>query len=667
MANSEDFAANAGGLKATIRYFDQIQRASDRFGQTRYQNITKLNSELKSTVRYFDQVYKAARRLQNINYDAGVQRLRRQVVSTSREFSALYLTASKLSQLQIGVQIGLNDNLTSKLNGITEKIKQFNSLNLNATGTVKVQTSEKQKTGVTEASDSNNDFSKLASAIESNTQATRSNTMQLFLADPQSSAQSTAKDEEPKSIGSKIMGVLGGLYTILALVDFSYRGSAKMRQIKQQKKFYPDANAGTGNKSGGTPNKTSSNGGLNRPNRGRPGSVKLQTPEKLPPKASPAPKPFSDKLKNYNDRYGPMKTSDPKAPSASKPFSKKLESYHARYGSIKTGDPKVSKSTSLKADKPAGPKSLSNPLKTLADSQKNAITKLPKKSFMSSIGEKFNAFKSTGKGLLGKVPGQKLLQTGGKILGKAFVPLAVASGVASIFQAPKEERGKAIGSVVGTAAGAFFGGPAGAVVGSYLGGKAGELIQQTKVFEKGGKAISDGVDWIGKKFKNIFGKKSAEETTAPSSAALPASPSSASSPAITQAKYPQMQAVTVGATMASTGLSVPTIDHANMVSKVGTPVNNGAKAGTEAVQLSEAQLSSISGMLKDFKTEVTNQVSITIPQGAVQLDIHEEIDYAEIEGKIGAAIVAKVRQAFQNYKPSGGGGGSAGPARTMAT
>lgn len=639
MASSEDFVANASDLKATVRYFDQIQRASDRFGQTRYQNVIKLNNELKSTSRYFDQVYKAARRLQGVSYDTSIQRLKRQVASASQEFSALYLLASRLSQLQIGIQIGLNDNLTSKLDRIAEKIKQFNNLSLNATGTVKVQMGEKQTSSSGAASESNDDFSKLTSAIESNTLATRSNTMQLLLAQTPSSAGSTANSEEPKSTGNKVMDFLGKLYTVVALIDFSYRGSAKMRQMGQQKKFYPDANTGGGKKGGGTSNKTSSNGGLNRPNRGRPSAVKLQTPEKIPSKTSPAPKPFSDKLKNYNDRYGPMKT----------------------------GDSNASKNVPLKSDKKIGSKSIGNPFKTLANSEKSIADKIPKKSFLSSIGEKFNAFKDNGKNFIGKVPGQKILKTGGKLLGKAFVPLAVASGVASVFQAPKEERGKAIGSVVGTAAGAFFGGPAGAIVGGYLGGKAGELIQQTKVFEKGGKAISDGVDWIGEKFKGIFGKKSPEESTAPSSTAIAPPSSSIPNPAMTQSKYPQMQAATVGANMTSSNLNVPAVYHANLASKTVAPANNGAKAGTEAVQLSEAQLGSISGMLKDFKTEVTNQVSITIPQGAVQLDIHEEIDYAEIEDKIGAAIVAKVRQAFQNYKPSGGGGGSAGPAQTMAT
>ncbi|MDO3408551.1 DUF456 domain-containing protein [Saccharibacillus sp. CPCC 101409] len=665
MANPADFAASSGELKATIRYFEQIQRASDRFGQTRYQNLTKLNSELKFTSRYFDQVYKAARRLQSVNYDVGIQNLKRQVIATSKEFSSLYLVTSRLSRLQIGIQIGLTDNLTSKLDSITEKIKQFNNLTLSAAGTVKVQMGEKQVSDSEENPGLNKNLSALATVVEANTQAIRSNTAQILMSQPSSAAESTAESEEPKSIGSKIMGVLGGLYTILALVDFSYRGSAKMRQMNQQKKFYPDANAGGGKKGGGTSNKTSSNGGLNRPNRGRSGSVKLQTPEKVSPKAPPAPKPFSDKLKTYNDRHGPIKTGDPKVPSAPKPFSNKLESYNARYGPIKTGEPKTSGNVPLKADKKIGSKAMNNPFKTVTNAEKSITDNLPKKSFMSSIGEKFKAFKNTEKNFVEKIPGQKLLKTGGKFLGKAFVPLAVASGVASIFQAPKEERGKAIGSVVGTAAGAFFGGPAGAMVGSYLGGKAGELIQQTKVFEKGGKAISDGVNWVGKRFKSFFGKKSVEESTAPSTVAMAPSLSSTTSPAITQPKYPQMQAATVGAAMASSGLNTSAVYQANLASKIAVPGNNGTKAGTEAVQLSETQLGAISGMLKDFKTEVTNQVSITIPQGAVQLDIHEEIDYAEIEGKIGAAIVAKVRQAFNNYKPSGGGSG--GPAQAMAT
>ena len=66
MANPNEFAFGAGELKATARYFDQIQRASDRLGRTRYQNIIKLNNELKFTSRYFDQIYRTALKLSRL-------------------------------------------------------------------------------------------------------------------------------------------------------------------------------------------------------------------------------------------------------------------------------------------------------------------------------------------------------------------------------------------------------------------------------------------------------------------------------------------------------------------------------------------------------------------------------------------------------------------------
>ncbi|MCQ4086677.1 hypothetical protein [Saccharibacillus sp. JS10] len=636
-----DFSASSTELKSTVRYLDQIQRASDRFGRARYQNVTKLNSELKLTSRYFDQVYRAARKIQSVTYDTGIQRLNRQVTSASNEFSALYRAASKVSQLQIGISIDLKDHVTSQLNGLKEKLQSFSSLKINAGGTMKIE--GKQTADPTKTSDMSGDSSSLIEAIQDNTKAIRSNTTQLLLFDSTTQAQPA---EQNKSTGSKIMGVLGSIYTILALVDFSYRGSGKIRQMTQQKKIYPDANAGKASKgkpnsgrnqsSKGKRNTKSNSKGNKRSNSAKSNATKISTSDKSAPK--PVPKQHSDTLKNYHDRYG----------------------------KIRTGESEVRKNASSKGGKPFSFKTVGESFKNFIGSQKNALTKLPKPAFLSSIGEKFNSFKDKGKNLMDKIPGKNLLKAGGKVLGKVAVPLAIVSSAASIFQAPKEERGKAIGSVVGTAAGAFFGGPAGAMVGNYFGGVAGDWIQKSKIIEKGGKAIGEGVDWIGQKFKNLFGKKTPEATTAPSAAPAVSSASAIANPSATYSNYLSTSAA-VGSTTTASALNVPAIYQTKLASKVAAKGSTGTKAGSESVQLSEAQLGSISGMLKDFKAEVTNQVSITIPQGAVQLDIHEEIDYAEIEGKIGAAIVAKVRQAFNNYKPSGGGGGSAGVSKVMAT
>lgn len=82
-----------------------------------------------------------------------------------------------------------------------------------------------------------------------------------------------------------------------------------------------------------------------------------------------------------------------------------------------------------------------------------------------------------------------------------------------------------------------------------------------------------------------------------------------------------------------------------------TTANANGKSSTMTVQISEEQMSSLSGYLKDFKTETTNQISVNVPQGAVQVTVRENaIDYDGLSRQVGQRIVGEVRRAMENRK-----------------
>lgn len=90
--------------------------------------------------------------------------------------------------------------------------------------------------------------------------------------------------------------------------------------------------------------------------------------------------------------------------------------------------------------------------------------------------------------------------------------------------------------------------------------------------------------------------------------------------------------------------------------------NNGAKAKgkgngnptPQVVQISPEQMGTLSGFLKDFKTETTNQFNL--PAGAVQVTVHEnKLDVDGLITQIGYRLKAEILRATQNTKPAGAG------------
>lgn len=86
------------------------------------------------------------------------------------------------------------------------------------------------------------------------------------------------------------------------------------------------------------------------------------------------------------------------------------------------------------------------------------------------------------------------------------------------------------------------------------------------------------------------------------------------------------------------------------------PTAKGGKPAPQLVQITDEQMSSLSGFLKDFKTETNNQISVTLPPGAVQVTVQEDsIDFDTMALQVGHRIVNEVRQAIINR---GGGDNS---------
>lgn len=257
-----------------------------------------------------------------------------------------------------------------------------------------------------------------------------------------------------------------------------------------------------------------------------------------------------------------------------------------------------------------------------------------------------------------------------KGLGKrALGPLSYIADATAIATAkPGKERNQAIGSTVGGGIGSTIGGivgsvipVAGTMIGSTLGGTVGSFIGE-KVggaitgigdkFNEGKETVSK---WFSKTFS--FGKKdkeAAQPKEPPSSAAALPAPI-VPKPAPTDFSKPLLPNPTLNPTY---GPYMPPT-HATSMSTLGPPVSAAQKqafagkpTSPQSVQISPEQMSTISGLLMDFKTETT--VNYNLPSGAVQVTVHEEhpIDVEGLILLIGQRLRAEFSKAAQNRKPT---------------
>ncbi|WP_328801947.1 hypothetical protein T3H97_05705 [Paenibacillus sp. LX16] len=310
---------------------------------------------------------------------------------------------------------------------------------------------------------------------------------------------------------------------------------------------------------------------------------------------------------------------------------------------------------------------------------------------------------------------KNLLKGGAK---KLLGPLSYGMDIVNIAKATSgKERAEAIGSTVGGTAGSALGGAIGSfllpgigtVVGSTLGGMAGDFVggkigglvsdygpaMMDKAKSAGkflGEKASQVTGWLsdkagdfGKGFSDFFsfGKKDEpkKEPAKPPEAPKPATSKPAIPPHSNLGKsfepltpmainYSASAVANVPPQPGVKGVPNPYGPMAianqgvnpNPLLNTAAHANNGTKAKGKAngnptpqvVQISPEQMGTLSGFLKDFKTETTNQFNL--PAGAVQVTVHEnKLDVDGLITQIGYRLKAEILRATQNTKPAGAG------------
>ncbi|MGE6578374.1 hypothetical protein ACQKFM_26060 [Paenibacillus xylanexedens] len=291
---------------------------------------------------------------------------------------------------------------------------------------------------------------------------------------------------------------------------------------------------------------------------------------------------------------------------------------------------------------------------------------------------------SGGSGIISKLGGNLV-----KGAGKLFAPLRMYNNIKELASAPPEDRARAVGSVAGNAVGTAIGTVLGSVIpipvvgnmlggsiGGWLGDKVGGFLKNNaEDISKVAKFASEGASYVAEKTTNLFngvagffgfGSKK-EEQTAPATAAI----TSPSKPVATQTPPPPPIAPQMSPPYRPAVLSI-TGPEAYMNNRFGSPtaaglmgtsvmqsqavaMNNAGqpneKASPLTVRISEEQMSSLAGYLKDFKTETTNQIAVNIAPGTVQVTVRENaIDYDAVSHQVGQRISNEFRRAMQNRK-----------------
>ncbi|OWA34364.1 hypothetical protein B9G55_18820 [Saccharibacillus sp. O16] len=624
MADPREFAVNAGELKATVRYFDQIQRASDRLGRTRYQNVVKLNNELKFTSRYFDQIYR---------------------------------TALKLSRLKLMPQVTLNDKASKDIDRLLAKLAQIRSKRIQVAADVimpaqpaapkirpqnpnkvlpkiepapvprldtKVPASpaqQQQSMNITITNPAGEmpqiDFGSLEAAITSNTDAV----MQLTgkLENLKLGAAGGGKKEEKGFIST----ILDGAKTAKSFND----GHLNLRKAKAK----------------------------NVEIAGHDEARRQTIRDRAAADAAAPTRPLEESIalsrkRNIEDKEYEAKRNV----MVSERRSHRIDATINGIEGVISGTDVVKNLYGAIAGKK---ESDTPPLEAASQLVQNTV----------NSGVLDTVAKGAARRIMGPVAtvlevGDAIRSTDNK---ERFETLGAATGSA-IGGSAGAAIGSAIMPVIGTAVGGYLG----SVAGDFVGGKVGGFL-----YDKGGKAaqyVDEKLDQLSNKLNDFFswGKhkdkddKKAETKSPPPPPSVPTIMDTINGTSTTKSVVYDPSAVKHGDLLDPLGK----FDEfkARQQTNVAPRPQESKPAGSQiSIEMSQSQLSTVTSTIQSAKPEVTNQISINIGPGTVQLDIHEEIDYAEIEGKIGAAIVEKVRQAFNNYKPAGGGSG--GPSKAMAT
>ncbi|CAJ1316289.1 hypothetical protein [Paenibacillus nuruki] len=289
-----------------------------------------------------------------------------------------------------------------------------------------------------------------------------------------------------------------------------------------------------------------------------------------------------------------------------------------------------------------------------------------------SIGENFsslwsNVIGDASSGATTEEAGSGLLKGGLKAGGRLLGFLSLLPDTFDFMKAQNnEERGSAIGSAVGGVGAGILGG----VAGSALPGVGTAVVGA--IFAVGGSIF-------GREFGKAVGGLFNPATPNPSSVTkdttgnntmfipdlsnltgIPFPPNKnmlAPKPSFADRYVTPVWENNIKPRVNNPAPSVPPQPKANEVANKARITTTTKTSVQSTVQLSDTQMGTLSGMLKDFKAQVTNNVSVNVPAGAVQITVKEnKIDYDALAIKVGQRVIKQVRQALENQKPASASG-----------
>ncbi|QOS77363.1 hypothetical protein JNUCC31_21540 [Paenibacillus sp. JNUCC31] len=553
--------------------------------------LSKSNAEMRTTIRYLDQIQRSTERLGRVRYQSLIK-VNNELRTTGRRLESIYSTAVRLSRLRIAPQVDLADHATPALNGLLKKMKQIQPTMLRAVADVQLKVSHQ----ISDVS------------VNVNSQPLNMNTQPLI---------------DALSVNTQSISML----------------SAKLDSIN------------IGAASGGE--------------------------EK--------PKTFLQKMKGMFDRGKSISSGVQKgfaARSSGKKFWNEIKSPSTPGNKWKKAFRVTKRGATFMNDFSTAGSDLIGGIDGMWGDVKGLFG-----------GGGSGAGGNGGPGIISKLGGGLA-----KGAGKLLAPIRMLSNINDLASAPPEERARAVGSVAGSAVGTTLGSILGSVIpvggtlvggaiGGWLGEKAGGWVgdkvggfikNNAEGISKLANFALEGTNTVMEKTKgffngisNFFGGSKKEETPAasPSTASI-AQATTVAEPTPVPAGPPMPPPAYVPSALTTTG------PMAYMNSKFGQPtaagfmgtslmqsqamaLGNGAqttanangKSSTMTVQISEEQMSSLSGYLKDFKTETTNQISVNVPQGAVQVTVRENaIDYDALSLQVGQRISGEFRRAMENRK-----------------
>ncbi|WP_405171867.1 hypothetical protein MHI12_06150 [Paenibacillus sp. FSL H8-0280] len=565
--------------------------------------LSKSNAEMRTTLRYLDQIQRSTERLGRVRYQSLIK-VNSELRTTGRRLEHIYSMAVRISRLRITPTIGLIDKLSPALDRAWVKLNRFRDQMVTASGTVSLEVRQKIEVAMGKGGASG---PTMAVVIQNNKNITNN-----------------TKEEEPKKWWEKALEVANSI-----MDAFNNIGDI-IDRFKKKKEDNPasDPTRSPASKccccTGG---KMGKNRRVRSPNADGGGSDRGRRDYR------------SGRRSSNRSNRGPSPVPNPVPDTPTPPADRNRNRGGGRRirGSGRLG---------------------------FADGGLGSLTDmLAGNGLMDNLS---SGFAKGAKRLLG--------------------PISMLADVANVATAPPEERGRAVGSMIGGTAGTAIGsaigsvllpgigtwvggavgGWAGSAAGGWIGDKAKDIGNfMSSATEGVGDALSGAADYVSEKTKKItdgisgffgFGSKKEEKTV---SAATVAAPSPvATGPQMAPAYMPPALTMTGPTAYMNSKVGQPTsagFMGTSMMQSQAMALGNGAqtngKSSTMTVQISEDQMSSLSGYLKDFKTETTNQIAINIPPGAVQVTVRENaIDYDAVSHQVGQRISNEFRRAMQNRK-----------------